>query len=91
MYDAKEEQPEMDLGSGTEYEIEVSQEITINLKINYFFFLGHKWSIKGYSWIFPMENRILKVGAGKTHLTSLNQEKTDKTTRKITEKIIENT
>jgi flavin-dependent dehydrogenase len=36
-----------------------------------------------------MENRILKVGAGKTHLKSLDQENTDKTTRKITEKIIE--
>lgn len=35
-----------------------------------------------------MQNRILKVGAGKTHLKSLNQENTDKTTRKITEKII---
>lgn len=88
MYDAKEEQPEMVLGSGTEYEIEVSQEIYDQFKDKLLFFLGHKWSIKGYSWIFPMENRILKVGAGKTHLTSLNQEKTDKTTRKITEKII---
>ena len=88
MYDVKEEQPEMVLGSGTEYEIEVSQEIYDQFKDKLLFFLGHKWSIKGYSWIFPMENRILKVGAGKTHLTSLNQEKTDKTTRKITEKII---
>ena len=88
MYDSKEEQPEMVLGSGTEYEIEVSQEIYDQFKDKLLFFLGHKWSIKGYSWIFPMENRILKVGAGKTHLTSLNQEKTDKTTRKITEKII---
>jgi flavin-dependent dehydrogenase len=88
MYDAKEEQPEMVLGSGTEYEIEVSQEIYDQFKDKLLFFLGHKWSIKGYSWIFPMENRILKVGAGKTHLTSLNQEKTDNTTRKITEKII---
>lgn len=35
-----------------------------------------------------MENRILKVGAGKTHIKSTDQEKTDKTTRKITEKII---
>ncbi|NVJ88036.1 MAG: hypothetical protein HWD82_01145 [Flavobacteriaceae bacterium] len=35
-----------------------------------------------------MENRVLKVGAGKTHLKSLDQENTNKTTRKITEKII---
>lgn len=88
MYDENEQQPEMIIGSGTEYEIEVSQEIYDEYKDKLLFFLGHKWAIKGYSWIFPMENRILKVGAGKTHLTSLNQEKTDKTTRKITEKII---
>ena len=89
MFDEKEEQPQMVLGSGTEYLIEVEQEIYDKFKDKLLFFLGHKWAIKGYSWIFPMENRILKVGAGKTHLTSLNQEETDKTTRKITEKIIE--
>ncbi len=88
MYNTNEKQPEMILGSGTEYEIEVSQEIYDQYKEKLLFFLGHKWAIKGYSWIFPMQNRILKVGAGKTHLKSLNQENTDKTTRKITEKII---
>ena len=89
MFDTKEEQPEMTLGSGTEYEIEVEQEIYDRFKEKLLFFLGHKWAIKGYSWIFPMENRILKVGAGKTHIKSKDQEDTDKTTRKITEKIIE--
>ena len=89
MYDEKEAQPQMQLGSGTEYLIEVEQEIYNKYKGKLVFFLGHKWAIKGYSWIFPMENRILKVGAGKTHLKSKNQEKTNKTTRKITEKIIE--
>ena len=89
MYDEKEEQPQMELGSGTEYLIEVEQEIYDQYKGKLLFFLGHKWAIKGYSWIFPMENRILKVGAGKTHLKSNDQEKTNKTTRKITEKIIE--
>ena len=88
IYDANEKQPDMILGSGTEYEIEVSQEIYDKYKDKLLFFLGHKWAIKGYSWIFPMENRILKVGAGKTHLKSLDQENTDKTTKKITEKII---
>ena len=88
MYDDNEQQPEMILGSGTEYEIEVEQEIYDQYKDKLVFFLGHKWSIKGYSWIFPMENRILKVGAGKTHIKSKNQEKTNKTTKKITEKII---
>ena len=89
MYDEKEEQPEMMLGSGTEYLIEVEQEVYDRYKNKLVFFLGHKWAIKGYSWIFPMENRILKVGAGKTHLKSKDQEKTDKTTKRITEKIIE--
>lgn len=89
MFDEKEEQPQMVLGSGTEYLIEVEQEVYDEYKNKLVFFLGHKWAIKGYSWIFPMENRILKVGAGKTHITSKDQEKTNKTTRKITEKIIE--
>jgi flavin-dependent dehydrogenase len=89
MYDTKEEQPEMYLGSGTEYLIEVEQEIYDQFKERLVFFLGHKWAIKGYSWIFPMENRILKVGAGKTHLKSIDQDQTDKTTKKITEQIIE--
>lgn len=88
MYDTKEEQPTMYLGSGTEYLIEVDQDIYDKYKDQLVFFLGHKWAIKGYSWIFPMENRILKVGAGKTHLKSNNQEGTDKTTKKITEQII---
>ena len=88
MYDTKEEQPEMYLGSGTEYLIEVEQEIYDQFKERLVFFLGHKWAIKGYSWIFPMENRILKVGAGKTHLKSKDQDQTDKTTKKITEQII---
>ncbi|WP_299047290.1 NAD(P)/FAD-dependent oxidoreductase [uncultured Polaribacter sp.] len=88
MYDANETQPEMVLGSGTEYEIEVEQEVYDKFKDKLLFFLGHKWAIKGYSWIFPMQNRVLKVGAGKTHIKSKDQEKTNKTTRKITEKII---
>lgn len=88
MYDTKEEQPEMYLGSGTEYLIEVDQETYNQFKDRLVFFLGHKWAIKGYSWIFPMENKILKVGAGKTHLKSKDQDETDKTTKKITEQII---
>jgi len=88
MYDADENQPEMVLGSGTEYEIEVEQEVYDKFKGKLLFFLGHKWAIKGYSWIFPMQNRVLKVGAGKTHIKSKDQEKTNQTTRIITEKII---
>lgn len=88
MYDEKEEQPIMNLGSGTEYLIEVAPDIYDKYKDQLVFFLGHKWAIKGYSWIFPMEQNILKVGAGKLHLVSNNQENTDKTTKKITEQII---
>ncbi|WP_299015438.1 NAD(P)/FAD-dependent oxidoreductase [uncultured Polaribacter sp.] len=88
MYDTKEKQPKMDLGSGTEYLIEVAPEIYKQYKDRLVFFLGHKWAIKGYSWIFPMEQNILKVGAGKVHLKSKEQENTDKTTKKITEQII---
>ncbi|WP_299666762.1 NAD(P)/FAD-dependent oxidoreductase [uncultured Polaribacter sp.] len=88
MYDAKEEQPKMNLGSGTEYLIEVDQQTYDTYKERLVFFLGHKWALKGYSWIFPMENRILKVGSGRTHLKSIDQENTDKSTKKITEKII---
>lgn len=89
MFDDKEDQPKMVLGSGTEYVIEVEQEVYDIFKEKLVFFLGHEWAIKGYSWIFPMENRILKVGAGKTHIKSVDQEETDATTKKITEKIIE--
>jgi len=35
-----------------------------------------------------MQNRVLKVGEGKTHIQSVDQENTNKTTRIITEKII---
>lgn len=89
MFDDKEAQPKMVLGSGTEYVIEVEQEVYDKFKEKLVFFLGHKWAIKGYSWIFPMENRVLKVGAGKTHIKSVDQEKTNATTKIITEKIIE--
>lgn len=88
MYDEKDHQPDFVLGSGTEYLIKVEQDVYDRFKNKLVFFLGHKWAIKGYSWIFPMQNRILKVGAGKSHLKSKDQENTDKTTRKITESII---
>lgn len=88
MYDSKNDQPEMVLGSGIEYQIEVNQETYDQYKDRLVFFLGHKWALKGYSWIFPMENKILKVGSGKIHIASKDQEKTTKTTKKLTEKII---
>lgn len=88
MYDKKDNQPLMVLGSGVEYLIKVNQDIYDKYKDDLVFFLGHKWALKGYSWIFPMENRILKVGAGKVHIEAKDQDKTDKTTKKLTEMVI---
>lgn len=89
MFDSKDEQPEMVYGSGIEYLIEVEQEVYDRYKEALIFFLGDKWALKGYSWIFPMENKILKVGSGKVHILAKDEEKTTKTTKKLTEKIID--
>lgn len=88
MYDNKDDQPLMVLGSGLEYLIKVNQDIYDQYKDDLVFFLGHKWALKGYSWVFPMGNRILKVGAGKVHIEAKDQDKTDKTTKKLTEMVI---
>lgn len=88
MYDNKDDQPFMVLGSGIEYLIKVDQETYDKYKDDLIFFLGHKWALKGYSWIFPMENRILKVGAGKVHIEAKDQDATNKTTKKLTEMVI---
>jgi len=88
MYDNKDDQPFMVLGSGIEYLIKVDQKTYDKYKDDLIFFLGHKWALKGYSWIFPMENRILKVGAGKVHIEAKDQDKTNKTTKKLTEMVI---
>ncbi|QTY27238.1 NAD(P)/FAD-dependent oxidoreductase [Flavobacterium sp. CS20] len=89
MYNNKDDQPQMVLGSGLEYLIKVDQETYNKYKDNLIFFLGHKWALQGYSWIFPMENKILKVGAGKVHIKAKDQDKTNKTTKKLTEKVID--
>ncbi|MFY0603640.1 MAG: NAD(P)/FAD-dependent oxidoreductase [Flavobacteriaceae bacterium] len=88
MFDSKDDQPEMVYGSGIEYLIKVDQEAYDRYKDALIFFLGDKWALKGYSWIFPMENKILKVGSGKVHIQAKDEEKTTKTTKKLTEKII---
>ena len=88
MYDHKDEQPFMVLGSGIEYLIKVDQQTYDRYKDDLIFFLGHKWALKGYSWVFPMENRILKVGAGKVHIEAKDQDSTNKTTKKLTEMVI---
>lgn len=88
MYDSKDQQPTMIYGSGIEYLIEVEQEVYDRYKELLVIFLGDKWALNGYSWIFPMENRILKVGSGKAHIQEKDEAKTNKTTKRLTEKII---
>lgn len=88
MFDSKDEQPKMVYGSGIEYLIEVPQKVYDKYSETLVFFLGDKWANRGYSWIFPMENRILKVGSGKVHIEAKDEEKTNKTTKLLAEKII---
>ncbi len=88
LFDSKDEQPTLVYGSGIEYLIEVEQEVYDRYKELLVFFLGDKWALNGYSWIFPMENKILKVGSGKVHIQEKDEAKTNKTTKKLTEKII---
>lgn len=49
-------------GIGTEYLIEVDGDTHQRYADTLVFFLGYRWSPQGYSWIFPMNDRQLKVG-----------------------------
>ena len=51
--------------TGTEYLIEVAESDYQHYANQLIFFLGHKWMPQGYSWIFPMDNSCLKVGAAR--------------------------
>lgn len=64
MYEKGSDKPPFLSGTGIEYLIEVEAEDYNNHSHALTFFLGHKWMPKGYSWIFPMERNLLKVGAG---------------------------
>ncbi|BAY64812.1 monooxygenase FAD-binding protein [Calothrix brevissima NIES-22] len=64
IYNKGETQPIFHSGTGIEYLLEVEPEDYEKHRDRLTFFLGHKWMPKGYSWIFPMENYKLKVGAG---------------------------
>lgn len=68
MYDKENEKPAFLSGTGIEYLIEVEPEIYNKYANDLIFFLGDKWMPKGYSWIFPMEQNRLKVGAGRIFL-----------------------
>ncbi len=48
--------------AGIEYHIEVDEESYRQYAQALNFFLGHQWMPQGYSWIFPMTPRLLKVG-----------------------------
>lgn len=88
MYDSIEDQPTLICGGGVEYLIEVGQEVYERYKESLVFFLGDKWAYKGYSWIFPMENRILKVGAGKIYIQVDKEDEFKGSVKKMTEKVI---
>jgi len=68
MYDQENDKPDFLSGTGIEYLIEVEPEVYNKYSGDLIFFLGDKWMPKGYSWIFPMEQNRLKVGAGRIFL-----------------------
>ena len=65
MYEKEKDKPDFLSGTGIEYLIEVEPEVYNKYSGDLIFFLGDKWMPKGYSWIFPMEQNRLKVGAGR--------------------------
>jgi digeranylgeranylglycerophospholipid reductase len=68
MYANPKDQPELITGTGVEFLIEVDDAAYDRSANALTFFLGYKWMPKGYSWIFPMGDRRLKVGAGIVNL-----------------------
>jgi digeranylgeranylglycerophospholipid reductase len=68
MYDSLKDQPDLITGTGVEFLIEVDDKSYKTHANALTFFLGYKWIPKGYSWIFPMDNNRLKVGAGIVNL-----------------------
>jgi len=63
MYAHKKDKPSFLKAVGIEYLVRVDPQIHQKYADSLIFFLGHKWSPKGYSWIFPMDNYQLKVGS----------------------------
>lgn len=63
IYFSKRDKPSFLKGTGIEYLIEVEEQVYTKVANCLTFFLGSKWMPKGYSWIFPMEQKLLKVGA----------------------------
>ncbi len=65
MYPQRKTSPAFLSGSGIEYLIEVDESTYLSCAKSLIFFLGYQWMPQGYSWIFPMEKNILKVGAAR--------------------------
>jgi flavin-dependent dehydrogenase len=63
IYKHRREKPDFLKAVGIEYLITVPEQFYQKYQDNLVFFLGHKWSPKGYGWIFPMDNQQLKIGA----------------------------
>lgn len=86
IYDSMDAQPKMEESVGVEYLIKVNDAVYNRFKDDLFFFLGDKWSHKGYSWVFPMSNNVLKVGTAK--ILDKKQKKEPESLKQITERII---
>ena len=62
IYPEKKDKPAFLRAKGIEYLIAVEDGTYQKYADTLLFFMGHKWSPKGYSWIFPMAANQLKVG-----------------------------
>ncbi len=65
IYPNRQNRPTFFNGIGIEYLIEVDESTYQSCAESLMFFLGNRWMPQGYSWIFPMEQNILKVGAAR--------------------------
>lgn len=88
MYDNKKDLPVMRTAVGLEYLIEVDDETYKKYSKSLVFFLGYKWAIKGYSWIFPMGHNQLKVGSGKIHFPDMKDKKQEINVKELIFKVI---
>ncbi|MEO1590315.1 MAG: NAD(P)/FAD-dependent oxidoreductase [Cyanobacteria bacterium J06632_22] len=72
------EKPALMSASGVEYLIKVDNSTYRRHSQALAFLLGYKWMPKGYSWVFPMQENYLKVGAAyldKKHKISAAEQK----------------
>ncbi len=63
IYPDKKSRPTFYKASGIEYLIEVDEQTHQRYADSLVFFLGYRWSPRGYSWIFPMDQNQLKIGS----------------------------